>query len=120
MGQENAGCTINDSFFLGTHGAILMFDVGRRDSYKNIPEWYRQLVRCCENIPIVLVGNKIDCKDRKVRPKHITFHRKKNLMYYDVSALASFRIDKPYLWIMRKLVGDANLAILSHPQLKPC
>jgi hypothetical protein len=33
----------------------------------------------CENIPVVLVGNKVDAKDRKVKPKEITYHRKKNL-----------------------------------------
>ena len=33
----------------------------------------------CENIPIVLTGNKVDIKDRKVKAKSIVFHRKKNL-----------------------------------------
>jgi len=28
---------------------------------------------------MVLVGNKVDVKDRKVKAKSITFHRKKNL-----------------------------------------
>jgi len=28
---------------------------------------------------MVLVGNKVDVKDRKVKAKTITFHRKKNL-----------------------------------------
>ncbi len=36
-------------------------------------------VRVCENIPIVLTGNKVDIKDRKVKAKSIVFHRKKNL-----------------------------------------
>ena len=37
------------------------------------------LCRVCENIPIVLTGNKVDIKDRKVKAKSIVFHRKKNL-----------------------------------------
>jgi GTPase SAR1 family protein len=40
----------------------------------------------CENIPIVLCGNKVEVKDRKVKAKQITFHRKKNLQYYEISA----------------------------------
>lgn len=28
--------------------------------------FWQDLVRVCENIPIVLCGNKVDCKDRKV------------------------------------------------------
>ena len=43
-----------------------MFDVTSRITYKNVPNWHRDLVRVCENIPIVLVGNKVDVKERKV------------------------------------------------------
>ena len=42
----------------------------------------RDLVRVLENVPIVLCGNKVDIKDRKVKAKQITFHRKKNLQVY--------------------------------------
>lgn len=59
--------------------AIIMFDVTSRVTYKNVPNWHRDLVRVCENIPIVLCGNKVDVKDRKVKAKAIVFHRKKNL-----------------------------------------
>lgn len=43
-----------------------MFDVTSRITYKNVPNWHRDLVRVCETIPIVLVGNKVDVKERKV------------------------------------------------------
>lgn len=45
----------------------------------------------CENIPIVLCGNKVEVKDRKVKAKQITFHRKKNLQYYEISAKVSIQ-----------------------------
>ena len=56
-----------------------MFDLTSRVTYKNVPNWHRDLVRVCENIPIVLCGNKVDVKERKVKAKQIVFHRKKNL-----------------------------------------
>uniref|UniRef100_A0A0A8XV70 RAN3 n=1 Tax=Arundo donax TaxID=35708 RepID=A0A0A8XV70_ARUDO len=31
-------------------------------------------------------GNKVDVKNRQVKAKQVTFHRKKNLQYYEVSA----------------------------------
>lgn len=36
-----------------------MFDVTSRITYKNVPNWHRDLTRVCENIPIVLCGNKV-------------------------------------------------------------
>ena len=39
--------------------AVVMFDVTSRVTYKNVPNWHRDLVRVCDNIPIVLCGNKV-------------------------------------------------------------
>lgn len=96
-----------------------MFDVTSRQTYKNVPNWHRDISRVCENIPIVLVGNKVDAQDRKVKPKQITFHRKKNLQYYDISAKSNYNFEKPFLWLMKKLVGDAQLQLAEQPALKP-
>jgi len=96
-----------------------MFDVTSRMTYKNVPNWHRDLVRVCENIPIVLVGNKVDVKDRKVKAKAITFHRKKNLQYYDISAKSNYNFEKPFLWLARKLVNQPNLTFVESPALKP-
>jgi hypothetical protein len=82
-----------------------MFDVTSRMTYKNVPNWHRDVLRVCPNIPIVLCGNKVDIKDRKVKAKQITFHRKKNLQYYDISAKSNYNFEKPFLWLARKLAG---------------
>ena len=73
-----------------------MFDVTSRATYKNVPTWHRDLVRVCgEGVPIVLCGNKVDVRDRKVKPKNIVFHRKKhNMQYYDISAKSNYNFEK--------------------------
>jgi GTP-binding nuclear protein Ran len=96
-----------------------MFDVCSRITYKNVPKWYKDLVRVCENIPIVLVGNKVDVKDRKVKAKQITFHRKKNLQYYDISAKSNYQFEKPFVWLLRRLIGDPNLILVEEIGLAP-
>ena len=96
-----------------------MFDVTSRITYKNVPNWHRDLVRVCENIPIVLCGNKVDVKDRKVKAKTITFHRKKNLQYFDISAKSNYNFEKPFLWLARKLAGNPGLEFVASPALAP-
>jgi GTP-binding nuclear protein Ran len=71
----------------------------------------------CEGIPICLCGNKVDCKDRKVRAKDIQFHRKKNLQYYDISAKSNYNFEKPFLWICRKLTANPNCSFTEAPLL---
>ena len=101
-GQEKFG-GLRDGYYIQGQCAIIMFDVTSRITYKNVPNWHRDLVRVCETIPIVLVGNKVDVKERKVKAKQITFHRKKNLQYYDISAKSNYNFEKPFLWLARKV-----------------
>ena len=61
----------------------------------------------------------VDVKDRKVKAKTITFHRKKNLQYYDISAKSNYNFEKPFLWLARKLIGDPNLEFVAMPALLP-
>jgi len=117
-GQEKFG-GLRDGYYIGGQAAIIMFDVTARVTYKSVPMWHKDLTRVCENIPIVLCGNKIDCKDRKVKPKDIQFHRKKNLQYYDISAKSNYNFEKPFLYILRKLTGDPNCAFVEAPALAP-
>lgn len=136
-GQEKFG-GLRDGYYIQGQCAIIMFDVTARVTYKNVPNWHRDLVRVCDNIPIVLCGNKVDIKDRKVKAKNIIFHRKKNLQvynmchvmwwcspslshiqYYDISAKSNYNFEKPFLWLARKLTGDPNLEFVEMPALEP-
>lgn len=117
-GQEKFG-GLRDGYYINGQCGIIMFDVTSRITYKNVPNWYRDLVRVCENIPIVLCGNKVDVKERKVKPKTITFHRKKNLQYYDISAKSNYQFEKPFLWLARKLSGNPSLEFIEAPALAP-
>ena len=117
-GQEKLS-GLRDGYYIGGQCGIIMFDVTSRITYKNVPKWHRDLVRVCENVPIVLVGNKVDVKDRKVKAKQITYHRRHNLQYFDVSAKSNYQFEKPFLWLARRLSGDPNLTLVEAPVLAP-
>lgn len=117
-GQEKLG-GLREGYYIGANAAILMFDVTTRITYRNVPKWYKDLTRICDNIPIVLVGNKVDQKERKVKARQITFHRKRNLQYFDISAKSNYQYEKPFLWILRTLVGDPHLHLVEALALQP-
>lgn len=50
-----------------------------------------------------------------MKAKTITFHRKKNLQYYDISAKSNYNFEKPFLWLARKLVGNPQLVRSESP-----
>merc|ERR1712151_301697 len=117
-GQEKLG-GLRDGYYIGGQCGIIMFDTCSRITYANVPKWYKDLTRVCETIPIVLVGNKVDIKDRKVKAKQITFHRKKNLQYYDISAKSNYQFEKPFVWLLRRLTNENSLTLVEAPVLAP-
>ncbi len=57
---------IQESSFQGAKGALLVYDVSRRETLRSVGEyWIPHLTEITKSIPIVLVGNKVDlCRDR--------------------------------------------------------
>ena len=103
-GQVKLGGPSDHYYFQG-NAAIIMFDVTSRPTYKNVQNWHTELVRVCGNIPVVLLGNKVDARDRQVEARDITYLRKKSLQFYDVSAKRNFD-QKPFLYLAKRLTGQ--------------
>ena len=38
----------------------------------------------------------------------MTFHRKKSIQYFEISAKSNYNFEKPFLWLARKLVGSVT------------
>jgi len=53
---------VRETYFRGTSGCLLVFDITRRSSYENIPSWIAELLKNNSNriVPMVLIGNKSD------------------------------------------------------------
>jgi GTPase SAR1 family protein len=81
-GQEKFG-GLRDGYYIMSNAGIVCFDATSRITYKNVPNWHRDLVRVCENIPIVLCRLKVDAENIQVKAKQITFHRKKVRRWMD-------------------------------------
>ncbi|KAK3436666.1 hypothetical protein EUGRSUZ_C01295, partial [Eucalyptus grandis] len=117
---DTPGQVLRDGYYIGVQCAIIMFDVTAGSSYTNVPVWHRDLCRACENIPIVLCGNKVDVQNRQVQARQVTFRRKKNLQYYEISAKSKYNLEKPLLYLLIICCGkrrDPNLHFVEFPAL---
>jgi len=64
-GQERFR-TITTTYYRGTHGVIVVYDVTSADSFVNVKRWLHEIDQNCDNVARILVGNKNDCPERKV------------------------------------------------------
>mmetsp|Transcript_19419 Transcript_19419/g.32639 ORF Transcript_19419/g.32639 Transcript_19419/m.32639 type:complete len:271 (+) Transcript_19419:374-1186(+) len=83
-GQERFQ-NLHPSYFYQAHACILVFDVTRKVTYKNLELWHQSLTEYCNNIPCFVVANKIDV-DYKVTSKNFNFAAKRRLPFHFVSA----------------------------------
>jgi len=64
-GQERYRA-VTRSYYRGAVGALILYDVTSRDSYKNLPTWLRDArEQAWKDISIIAVGNKRDLKDQR-------------------------------------------------------
>ena len=117
-GQEKFG-GLREGYYLESNCAIIMFDVTSPATYRNVGNWHRDLTRVCPSIPIVLVGNKVDVRDRKVAAKRVTFHKKNNMRYFEISAKSNYHFEMPFLSLARQQLGDPELHFTTAPVLAP-
>ena len=100
---------LRDNYYKNADCAIIMFDVTSTSSYKSVENWYNNIRKTNPDIPIVIVGNKCDIDDRKMKVSNTKFHRIYNLPYFDISAKSNFNFEKPFLYLARKLTNMSDL-----------
>uniref|UniRef100_A0ABI7Y0H8 RAB, member of RAS oncogene family like 2B n=1 Tax=Felis catus TaxID=9685 RepID=A0ABI7Y0H8_FELCA len=83
-GQERFQ-SMHASYYHKAHACIMVFDVQRKVTYKNLSTWYTELREFRPEIPCIVVANKIDA-DIKMTQKSFNFARKFSLPLYFVSA----------------------------------
>lgn len=65
-GQERFR-TITSTYYRGTHGVIVVYDVTSGDSFANVKRWLHEIEHNCDVVVNrILVGNKNDSPNQKV------------------------------------------------------
>jgi Ras-related protein Rab-35 len=58
-GQERFR-TITSTYYRGTHGVIVVYDVTSAESFANVKRWLQEIDQNCDQVVRILVGNKDD------------------------------------------------------------
>mmetsp|Transcript_18180 Transcript_18180/g.53776 ORF Transcript_18180/g.53776 Transcript_18180/m.53776 type:complete len:157 (+) Transcript_18180:2-472(+) len=93
-GQERFN-KMHPAYYHKAHACILCFDVTRKATYQHLSDWYDELRESCENIPCILVANKIDI-DYQVTRKNFKFAASKGIPFYFVSAADGTNVVKVF------------------------
>jgi small GTP-binding protein len=106
---------LRKKFYFGTEGALLIFDLTREETFKEIEGWLKEVNDLLPyNIPFVLIGNKMDLiKDgRKLNPQEAkTFAQIHNSLYLETSAKTGDGVKDAFKELILKIVKIKNLKV---------
>ncbi|KAI8993684.1 ras family-domain-containing protein [Pilobolus umbonatus] len=98
-GQESFR-SITKSYYRGAAGALLVYDITRRETFENLPAWLADVRQCANpNTAIMLIGNKSDLdSNRKVsREEAEKFAQDNDLFFLETSAKSANNIEEAFV-----------------------
>ena len=104
-GQERFTSMIT-TYYKGAKGALLVYDITRENTFKNIDIWLRELISInSDKISLVLIGNKCDLTLlRKVSQKEAQLKANKyKIKFYETSALDSTSINRVFEDLIKEI-----------------
>ncbi|CEP19250.1 hypothetical protein [Parasitella parasitica] len=98
-GQERYRA-ITGAYYRGAVGALVVYDITRRNSFQNVSHWLKELRDHADsNIVIMLVGNKVDLSEtsRAVTTEEGgTLAEKERCLFMETSALDATNVDSAF------------------------
>ena len=94
-GQETYK-SITSSYYKGSHGCFIVYDITNEASFENVDKWYQQAQKeASKDVSIILVGNKCDLEEQRKVSKEKGEEKAKqfNIPFFETSALSKIKID---------------------------
>jgi Ras-related protein Rab-2A len=103
-GQE-AFRSITRTYYRGATGALLVYDISRRDSFNHVSRWLNEAREYANpNMVIMLIGNKCDLERREVSYEEgANFARENGLIFQETSAKTAQNVEKAFFSTAQKI-----------------
>ena len=108
-GQERYK-SLTKGFFRNAEGVMLVYDVTNSETYENLKYWMQSIKNNLgENmgeIPIIIIGNKIDCQEREVSVEEAeNFWKEQGFPYFETSAKTGENIENTIKFLVKKVIN---------------
>ncbi|VDL81411.1 unnamed protein product [Schistocephalus solidus] len=98
-GQETFR-SITRSYYRGAAGALLVYDITRRDTFEHLTTWLDDAKQHSNvNMVIMLIGNKCDLESRRAVPREEgeNFAREHGLIFLETSAKTAKNVEEAFI-----------------------
>ena len=120
-GQERFRNVIS-SYFRGSHGILLIYDITNRDSFKNLENWLTEIEKNAnQNVLKILIGNKNDLvDDREIKTEEgQTFANRNGMQFIETSAKMNTNVTEAFealAKLMMQFSSEKNTVLKKNEQ----
>jgi len=109
-GQETYK-SVTRSYFRGASGALLVFDLSRKQTFEHVTDWLNDLRQIAEpDIVVILVGNKADLAQEAENKREVTKEEAQEwarlngvLEYVETSAKSGENVEKAFMRVAERI-----------------
>ncbi|POR38083.1 Ras-related protein RABB1b [Tolypocladium paradoxum] len=109
-GQETYK-SVTRSYFRGASGALLVFDLSRKQTFQHVTDWLNDLRQIAEpDIVVILVGNKADLAQQEDNKREVTREEaeewaKRNgvMEYVETSAKSGENVERAFMRVAERI-----------------
>ena len=104
-GQEKY-MSVNKNLFQRVQGIILMYDISFEKSFENLDNWLNAIRQLADDIPLILIGNKIDLEnERKIsKEKGEQFSHDNNIDFFESSGKSGVNVEESFIFLGEEIL----------------
>jgi len=102
---------VRNEFYKDTQGAILVFDVSKKQSFDALGAWVKELTKYAgkRKIEVAVCANKTDLSKRVVSEREAKdWAQRHGYMFYETSASSGENVEGMFKELFRKIVSNVN------------
>lgn len=112
---------MTSAYYRGALGAMLVYDITKRQSFDNVARWVDELRAHADNsIRIILIGNKSDLEDLRAVPTEdaVEFAEDQGLFFSETSALNGENVETAFFRLLEEIYGVVSKKELDYSNEK--
>jgi Ras-related protein Rab-2A len=103
-GQEQFSY-VRPMYYTGSSSGFIVFDKTNRQSFYNIGKWFKEVYDQVGQIPLILIGNKIDLPDQQVSMEEAkALADKYNTLYFETSAKSGESVESVFNTLVKMVI----------------
>lgn len=106
--------SITNAYYKGSRGALIVYDISRRDTFLSIDKWIGELKNHGEaDVCMILIGNKTDLQEYRQVTQEEAFKKAEQykIAYCETSAMQAVNIQKAFTIMIDEIYKKMNQSI---------